>query len=73
MTPVALDPPVPATVTISPASAAFRSIGDSVRMIATVSDQNGQEMTNVAVAWNSSDTSVATVTEGLVTAVGNGS
>ncbi|MCY3547893.1 MAG: Ig-like domain-containing protein [Gemmatimonadetes bacterium] len=73
MTPAALDPPVPTMVAISPTSAAFHSIGDSLRMIATVSDQYGQEMTNVAVAWNSGDTSVATVTEGLVTAVGNGS
>ncbi len=73
MTPAAPDPPVPTTLAISPASAAFHSIGDSVRMIATVSDQYGQAMANVAVAWNSSDTAVATVTEGLVTAVGNGS
>ncbi|MDE0072552.1 MAG: Ig-like domain-containing protein [Gammaproteobacteria bacterium] len=73
MTPAAPAPPVPTTVAISPTSAAFHSIGDSLRMIATVSDQYGQEMTNVAVAWSSSDASVATVTEGLVTAVGNGS
>jgi len=67
------DPPVPTTVAIAPPSAALHSIGDSVRMIAMVSDQYGQAMANVAVAWNSSDASVATVTEGLVTAVGNGS
>ena len=73
MTPAVPDPPVPTTVAISPTSAAFHSISDSLRMIATVSDQYGQEMPNVAVAWNSGDTSVATVTEGLVTAVGNGS
>ncbi|MYA42704.1 MAG: hypothetical protein F4087_01420 [Gemmatimonadetes bacterium] len=73
MTPVAADPPVPTMIAISPASAAFHSIGDSVRMIATVSDQYGQAMANVAVAWSSSDTAVANVTEGLVTAVGNGS
>ncbi|MCY3612448.1 MAG: Ig-like domain-containing protein, partial [Gemmatimonadetes bacterium] len=73
MTPAAPDPPVPTTIAISPVSAAFHSIGDSVRMIATVSDQYGQAMANVAVAWSSSDTAVANVTEGLVTAVGNGS
>ena len=73
MTPATPDPPVPTTVAISPASATFRSIGDTVRMIATVSDQYGQAMSNVAVVWNSSDTAVAAVTEGLVTAVGNGS
>ena len=72
MTPATPDPPVPTTVAISPTSAAFHAIGDSVRLITTVSDQYGQAMTDVAVVWNSSDTSVATVTEGLVTAVGNG-
>ena len=73
MTPATPDPPVPATVAISPASATFRSIGDTVRMIATVSDQYGQAMADVAVEWNSSDTAVAAVAEGLVAAVGNGS
>ncbi len=73
MTPATPDPPVPTTVAISPASAAFRSIGDTVRMIATVSDQYGQAMADVAVVWNSSDTAVAAVTEGLVTAINNGS
>ena len=73
MTPATPDSPVPTTVAISPASATFRSIGDTVRMIATVSDQYGQAMAEVAVVWNSSDTDVATVTEGLVAAVGNGS
>ncbi|MYB99813.1 MAG: Ig domain-containing protein [Gemmatimonadetes bacterium] len=73
MTPAAPDPPVPTTVAISPTSAAFHSIGDSVRMIATVSDQYGQAMANVTVEWSSSDTAVATVAEGLVSAVGNGS
>ena len=73
MTPATPDPPVPATVAISPAYATFRSIGDTVRMIATASDQYGQAMSNVAVVWNSSDTAVAAVAEGLVTAVGNGS
>ena len=73
MTPATPDPPVPTTVAISPASATFLSIGDTVTMIATVSDQYGQAMAEVAVVWNSSDTAVATVTEGLVAAVGNGS
>ena len=73
MTPATPDPPVPTKVAISPASAAFRSIGDTARMIVTVSDQYGQAMGDVGVVWNSSDTAVAAVTEGLVTAVGNGS
>ena len=73
MTPATPDPPVPTTVAIAPASAALHSIGDSVRMIATLNDQYGQGMANVTVTWHSSDTAVATVTEGLVTAVDNGS
>ncbi len=66
------DPSVPTTVAISPASAAFRSISDTVRMIATVSDQYGSAMADVAVVWNSGNIAVAAVTEGLVTAMGNG-
>ena len=65
--------PVPATLTISPASAALQSLGETTQLTAEVRDQNGQTMTNAAVAWTSSDASVATVVaSGLVTAVKNG-
>ena len=68
------DPPVPTTVTISPASATLRSLGKTVQLAAAVQDQYGQAMTGVDVTWSGSDTSVAAVNQaGLVTAVRNGS
>ena len=68
-------PPVPVatTVTVSPASASMTALGETVRLSAEVRDQNGQVMTGAAVAWASSDASVAAVdASGLVTAAGNG-
>ena len=71
--PAAPPSPVPAAVTVSPASATLQSLGETVRLTAAVRDQNGQAMSNAAVAWASSDPSVATVdASGLATAVGNG-
>ena len=67
------EPPVPSTITISPESATFQAIDQSVRLTATVRDQYGQVMTGVTVTWASSDGSVAVVNnQGLVTATGNG-
>ena len=71
--PSAPSSPVPAAVTVSPASATLQSLGETVRLTAAVRDQNGQAMSNAAVAWASSNPSVATVdASGLATAVGNG-
>ncbi len=65
--------PVVTTVTVSPDSVALTALGQTARLTAEVRDQNGQVMTGAAVAWLSSDGSVATVNEsGLVTATGNG-
>ena len=65
--------PVVTTVTVSPDSVALTALGQTARLTAEVRDQNGQVMTGAAVAWSSSDGSVATVDEsGLVTATGNG-
>ncbi len=65
--------PVPTTITISPTSATLQSLGETVRLAATVQDQNGQTMSGATVAWASGDPSVATVDpSGLVTAVANG-
>ena len=71
----AVAPPslVPTTITVSPASAALQSLGETVQLAATVRDQNGHAMSGATVAWASGDTSVATVdASGLVTAVANG-
>ncbi len=74
-TPLPPPPPAPVatTVTINPGSASFTALGETARFTAEVRDQNGQTMAGAAVAWASSDASVATVdASGQVTAAGNG-
>ena len=62
------------TVTINPGSAALSALGETARFTAEVRDQNGQVMAEAAVAWASSDASIATVdASGVATAAGNGS
>ncbi len=71
--PTPADPPRPTTVAITPATATLGALGASVRLSAEVRDQNGQVMAGAAVAWTTSDASVATVdVSGSVTAVANG-
>ena len=66
--------PVATTVAVSPGSAALTALGETARLTAEVRDQNGQAMAGAAVAWASSDASVAPVdAAGLVTAAANGS
>lgn len=66
-------PPVPTTITISPASAALQSLEETVQLGATVQDQNGEAMSGVTVIWASGDSDVVRVDgKGLVTAAGNG-
>ena len=69
-------PPAPmaTTVTVTPGSAALTALEETARFTAEVRDQNGQVMAGAAVAWTSSDASVAPVdASGQVTAAGNGS
>ena len=66
--------PVATTVTVHPGSAALSALGETARFTAEVRDQNGQVMAGAAVAWTSSDASVATVdASAVVTAAANGS
>ena len=66
--------PVATTVTVNPASTTLTAIEETVRLTAEVRDQNGQVMAGAAVAWVSSDASVATVdVSGVATAAANGS
>ena len=66
-------PPVPSTVTVTPSAATLAALGDTVRFTVEVRDQDGRAMPGAAVAWTSSDASVATVDDsGLAMAVGNG-
>ncbi|MDE0358886.1 MAG: serine hydrolase [Gammaproteobacteria bacterium] len=75
----AVEPPPPApapvatTVTVNPASATLTALEETARFTADVRDQNGQVMAGAAVAWTTSDASVASVdASGLVTAAANG-
>ncbi|MDE2784700.1 MAG: Ig-like domain-containing protein [Gemmatimonadota bacterium] len=66
--------PVATTITVNPGSASLSALRETARFTAEVRDQNGQVMAGVAVAWTSSDASVASVdASGLATAAGNGS
>ncbi len=65
--------PVATSISISPSSHTLAAIGATVRLTATVRDQNNNPMTGQAVTWTSANTAVATVSaQGLVTAVANG-
>ena len=53
--------PVATAVAVAPGSATFSALGDTARFTAEVRDQNGHVMTGAAVAWTSSNASVAAV------------
>ncbi len=62
------------SIAIEPSSATRMALGETVQFTATVLDGNGQPVADAVVTWWSSDAGVATVsTQGLVTAVSNGS
>ena len=66
--------PVATTVTVNPSSAVLNALAETARFAAEVRDQNGQVMAGAAVAWASTNVSIASVdASGLVTAVANGS
>ncbi len=65
--------PVPATITVSPATAELTAVGATVQLSAEVRDRNGRVMAGAAVTWVSVSTGVARVdAAGLVTSVGSG-
>lgn len=64
-------PSFPASIAAEPSDVLFSSIGDTVRIAATVLDEDGEPYTAVPT-WTSSATDVATVNGGLVTARSNG-
>jgi len=67
------EPPVPATIAISPELATLLRVDATVQLTATVRDRTGRAMSDVDVDWTSGDESVGTVDDtGLVTAVGKG-
>jgi hypothetical protein len=67
------DPPIAATVTLSPTTLSFGSFGETQQLTTTVLDGNGATISSASVTWESSGPSVASVSStGLVTAVANG-
>ena len=61
------------SIVLDPSSAALVSLGETVKLTASVQDENSQAVEGAAVTWSSSDEGVATVgAHGLVTAVSNG-
>ena len=54
-------PPVPTTVMLTPESAAFTALGDTLGLSAEVTDQYGAAMPNATVTWQSQATDIATV------------
>ncbi len=64
--------PVPTTVEITPLTATL-AVGATQAFEATVLDQDGSEMTDVAIDWTSSDEAVGTIdAEGVFTAIAEG-
>ncbi len=61
------------SIVIGPDEVTLMSIGETVQLIATVLDGNGQSVEGAVLTWSSSDPSVATVSaQGLVMAVSDG-
>ena len=64
---------VAASVTLSPTTVSFASLGDTATLVATLKDANDSTMSGATVTWATSAASVATVSSaGLVTSVADG-
>jgi hypothetical protein len=61
-----------ATVILSDDLVALTSVGESLQVTASVLDRNGSAVSGATVAWSSSNDLVATVADGLITAVAIG-
>lgn len=61
-----------ATIELSTDSLRFTEAGQTERVEAVVSDEFGNPIDSAALAWSSADPGVATVENGMVTAVGQG-
>ncbi len=66
------DPPVATTLTVTPEEALLVSLGETVLLTVEIEDQYGDPIVGEAVTWASSRSGTATVSDGTVTAVGNG-
>jgi adhesin/invasin len=59
----------PTAITISPPGAATIPSGTTATLTAAVTTRDGRPVTGAAVVWSSSNSTVATVTDGVVTAI----
>ncbi|MGK7312150.1 MAG: Ig-like domain-containing protein [Candidatus Longimicrobiales bacterium M2_2A_002] len=65
-------PPI-ARITVSPPADTLTALGDTIRLVATALDADGDDVVGVSFDWNSTDDGVAVVDgEGVVESVGNG-
>jgi hypothetical protein len=53
---------------LAPQTDTVASIGDTLHLAATVTDRHGTALVGATITWTSSDSSIATVTDGLVVA-----
>jgi len=67
------DPPLVASIKLTPSSLSFEALGDTARLSASVIDQYGQPMPNTSILWVSGNATIATVDQtGLVQSVRDG-
>jgi hypothetical protein len=67
------EPKVPTTAALNASTVSLGTIGQTVQLTATITDQNGNTIGSPALTWTSANTAVASVSSsGLVTATGNG-
>ena len=67
------EPQAPARITLSPIETTLTAVGETLRLTATVLDQEGKAVEGAAVTWTSSNPAVVSVDEGgLATALING-
>jgi len=60
------------SLSISPTTLSFSATGDTARLVVSATDAGGSAIDQPTVAWTSSDDSVVSVVDGLVTSVANG-
>lgn len=62
-----------ATLAVTPDSASFDALEDTAHVVIEAADEYGNEVAADAIGWSSSNGSVATVANEIITAQGNGS
>ena len=60
------------SLSVSPTTLSFSATGDTARLVVSATDAGGSAIDQPMVAWTSSDDSVVSVVDGLVTSVANG-